>query len=1063
MDGQRLSQQNFLSQFNIQGGEAERVVTELSIKSKQFNDALAIGQKARGSTSALDNPENQAPRTFANSVTDLTNALDGLFATMGKLIAPQAIAFMDQLKEVLETVTSVLKSMGTPLGTVVTDIVIFGGALGGLIKTGQIVREIFEGIGEAIGLKELAEGTERLTEATEALKGAEAVGAASAVESGSGALIAGMSQAGLGSAVVARRAGEAAVAEATEKAASGLAKVGEGALAAEETVGVASIGLAGIFGTLTSAINPFVIALAGYEFLVRPGVKGLTGAELPSASDTVKGVGTGLSIGARALAAFETRNQHEAKPGEEQSDTHSTGQSVLDLIGSFFKNGPLNDIYGARPEQKPGPVSSRFAREDDAQGVADSIAKEKHDRETTLSTTDDQAIASALGIFNAKNALDAYNVTLNKTLGLTAEERAKHTNGVITDDDIARMKEGQILLERQIEPVANQLRLGEESLNMQRATTADLKTQVGIRNAINAAIEKNAAEGNDPEVQKQIILQEQEKQVVATNNALQETNQQLDEQIARLVTVGTAAQNDLDIAIKRAAFEKKNGVGSFDSLVPKERTAQALQGAQTIIGSDQEIAGALKLKDVTDQINAARTAGLISEDTAAGARQRITAQTLAQVSPYEQLIKLSAQEAQYASAMGPYRDAEIKALQTINQLKDQGIIKDGEDTAQLKEALTELNKDIAQLQKEQNSGFNGFVNKVGEVSDTINNLQTTAAETLSSGLTSAITRTPFNFQQIGQSLVKQGTDLLVSNLLKGTGLAGPDKALQQKIQADQNKIQQIAEARMTIANANITLNQQNAQALGASTGTNLTNPNASNANTLSVRGFGGDDTHNADGSVKTPEQIGRDDLTKAVNTSAPVPTGGPSTQQSIDAAAARIQAGLNPNAANAGVPMTEQPSEVPRSPFGVLNTGVENQIKRPGLFGNIDSGITFDAQKLDAGGRPTADALTQHLISTYGLTREQATGPVGVLGYESGDFKTLQERNPISGRGGYGYAQYTGPRRVAFESYARGQGLDPSSYAANQGFLDKELQGDKAGTIAALKATNNPKDLGASF
>jgi hypothetical protein len=63
----------------------------------------------------------------------------------------------------------------------------------------------------------------------------------------------------------------------------------------------------------------------------------------------------------------------------------------------------------------------------------------------------------------------------------------------------------------------------------------------------------------------------------------------------------------------------------------------------------------------------------------------------------------------------------------------------------------------------------------------------------------------------------------------------------------------------------------------------------------------------------------------------------------------------------------------------------------------------------------------------------------------------MQEQNPIAGRGGYGWFQWTGPRRVAFENWCQQQGLDEDSDAANYGYLKFELQGAYRSTVAALK------------
>ena len=111
------------------------------------------------------------------------------------------------------------------------------------------------------------------------------------------------------------------------------------------------------------------------------------------------------------------------------------------------------------------------------------------------------------------------------------------------------------------------------------------------------------------------------------------------------------------------------------------------------------------------------------------------------------------------------------------------------------------------------------------------------------------------------------------------------------------------------------------------------------------------------------------------------------------------------------------------------------------------------------GGLATAKALRDHMVNTYGLTPDQATGFVGTLGYESGDFKTLQEQKPVGGgRGGYGWAQWTGPRRDGFEAYAQANNLDPSSPAANQGYLDQELHGKYAGALDEIRKTGSVAD-----
>ena len=55
-------------------------------------------------------------------------------------------------------------------------------------------------------------------------------------------------------------------------------------------------------------------------------------------------------------------------------------------------------------------------------------------------------------------------------------------------------------------------------------------------------------------------------------------------------------------------------------------------------------------------------------------------------------------------------------------------------------------------------------------------------------------------------------------------------------------------------------------------------------------------------------------------------------------------------------------------------------------------------------------------------------------------------------RGGFGWFQWTGPRRRAFESYCQRNGLDPYSDKANYGFLFVELHGSEKAAVAKTKA-----------
>jgi len=97
----------------------------------------------------------------------------------------------------------------------------------------------------------------------------------------------------------------------------------------------------------------------------------------------------------------------------------------------------------------------------------------------------------------------------------------------------------------------------------------------------------------------------------------------------------------------------------------------------------------------------------------------------------------------------------------------------------------------------------------------------------------------------------------------------------------------------------------------------------------------------------------------------------------------------------------------------------------------------------------TGKRLTQDLMRDFGLTREQAAGFVGNLDHETGGFKFMQEIEPVvpGSRGGYGFAQWTGPRRRAFEAWAEENNLPLDSYEANYGYLRHELENTSEGSV----------------
>src|SRR5579859_3471076 len=71
---------------------------------------------------------------------------------------------------------------------------------------------------------------------------------------------------------------------------------------------------------------------------------------------------------------------------------------------------------------------------------------------------------------------------------------------------------------------------------------------------------------------------------------------------------------------------------------------------------------------------------------------------------------------------------------------------------------------------------------------------------------------------------------------------------------------------------------------------------------------------------------------------------------------------------------------------------------------------------------------------------EDAAACVGNGGAES-NLQAVQEAHPISGRGGFGWFQWTGPRRNAFEAYCQRSGKNMYADETNYDYLFVELKG----------------------
>lgn len=98
-------------------------------------------------------------------------------------------------------------------------------------------------------------------------------------------------------------------------------------------------------------------------------------------------------------------------------------------------------------------------------------------------------------------------------------------------------------------------------------------------------------------------------------------------------------------------------------------------------------------------------------------------------------------------------------------------------------------------------------------------------------------------------------------------------------------------------------------------------------------------------------------------------------------------------------------------------------------------------------------AFMRQLMADFELKDFHAGGVFGNIGHECVGFTVLHEIGQPEGKGGYGWAQWTGPRRVQFFNWCTEHNLDWISDEANYGFLEFELRTSQSDAISALLKT----------
>lgn len=171
------------------------------------------------------------------------------------------------------------------------------------------------------------------------------------------------------------------------------------------------------------------------------------------------------------------------------------------------------------------------------------------------------------------------------------------------------------------------------------------------------------------------------------------------------------------------------------------------------------------------------------------------------------------------------------------------------------------------------------------------------------------------------------------------------------------------------------------------------------------------------------------------------------------------------------VPSAAEPEMADAGRAGAPAPGRDGALEQTGAQGVPAPKPKPAAPLPDPGGtfglfRQKAPGVMQDLMDDFGLTLDQAAGVLGNIGVECAGFRTMQEIKPIvaGSKGGWGWCQWTGPRRRAFEAWCKANGFDNlSDDAANYGFLKHELETTEKNALKHLRKTLSLRDATRSF
>jgi Phage tail lysozyme len=102
-----------------------------------------------------------------------------------------------------------------------------------------------------------------------------------------------------------------------------------------------------------------------------------------------------------------------------------------------------------------------------------------------------------------------------------------------------------------------------------------------------------------------------------------------------------------------------------------------------------------------------------------------------------------------------------------------------------------------------------------------------------------------------------------------------------------------------------------------------------------------------------------------------------------------------------------------------------------------------------------APGIMHQLMDDFEIEIVHAAAILGNIGTECDGFHHMHEIGQPEGKGGYGWAQWTGPRRREFFAWCDQNGMQWQTDAANYGFLKHELETSERRAIATILKTSD--------